>query len=44
VSEAIKLISDEKRLQELSENAKKLAEPEATMKIVDELEKLLSEK
>lgn len=44
VSKAIRLITNEKRLQELSENAKKLAEPEATRKIVDELEKLLTEK
>jgi UDP-N-acetylglucosamine--N-acetylmuramyl-(pentapeptide) pyrophosphoryl-undecaprenol N-acetylglucosamine transferase len=44
VAEAVKLITDKQRLQKLSENAKKLAEPEATAKIVAELEKLLIKK
>lgn len=40
VKMAIDLISDKNQLQKLSVNAKKLAEPEATSKIVDELIKL----
>ncbi len=38
---AIKLILDKKRLKELSDNARMLAEPDATTKIVNELVKLI---
>lgn len=44
VSQALQLIEDKEQLKELSENAKKLAKPDATSGIVDELLKLIKEK
>jgi UDP-N-acetylglucosamine--N-acetylmuramyl-(pentapeptide) pyrophosphoryl-undecaprenol N-acetylglucosamine transferase len=41
VDEALKLMFDERRAQELSRNIAKLARPNATSDIVDEIEKLL---
>jgi len=41
-SEGIALVNDQKRCKELSVNIQKLAKPEATVHIVDEVEKLLN--
>jgi UDP-N-acetylglucosamine--N-acetylmuramyl-(pentapeptide) pyrophosphoryl-undecaprenol N-acetylglucosamine transferase len=41
IHEGIKLINNENKCRQLSENIQKLAKPEATAQIVDEVEKLL---
>ena len=41
VDEALKLLADEQRAATLSENIGKLAKPNATNEIVDEIEKLI---